>query len=319
MASAGTGYKEFARGEMTEGRGRRPGQVGGGGGGGIFGSAAGPSERVAESVPFVSSGESPLQLFEIERASAYFVTGGLVAVHSEGRDRHAIWDALARKQVYATSGRRTLLWFDLLTPDGSLPMGSTTRRSSLPRFRVRAAGSFEQKPGCPDHAIDALGPERIQAICHGECYHPGDARRPISRIEIVRIRPQLSADEPLAGLVEDPWRSFPCPGDGAGCVVEFADSDFAEARRDAVYYARAIEAPAQLIHGNDPLRCRYDENGKCVEIDACGSATPADDDCLSEAEPRAWSSPIYVDYAGDDGDLRRGGGVETQLSLAKGR
>jgi len=319
MASAGTGYKEFARGEMTEGRGRRPGQVGGGGGGGIFGSAAGPSERVAESVPFVSSGESPLQLFEMERASAYFVTGGLVAVHSEGRDRHAIWDALARKQVYATSGRRTLLWFDLLTPDGSLPMGSTTRRSSLPRFRVRAAGSFEQKPGCPDYAIDALGPERIQAICHGECYHPGDTRRPISRIEIVRIRPQLSADEPLAGLVEDPWRSFPCPGDGAGCVVEFADGDFAEAKRDAVYYARAIEAPALLIHGDDPLRCRYDESGRCVEIDACGSAAPVDDDCLSEAEPRAWSSPIYVDYAGDDPDLRRAGGVETQLSLVKGR
>jgi hypothetical protein len=72
-----------------------------------------------------------------------------------------------------------------------------------------------------------------------------------------------------------------------------------------VYYARAIEAPAPLIHGNDPLRCRYDESGRCVEIDPCGAGAPIDDDCLSEAEPRAWSSPIYVDYERNDPDAAR--------------
>jgi hypothetical protein len=298
-ASPGTGYKEFARGDMTEGRGRRPGQPEAGSSG-IFGSDSGASEPVAESVPFVSSGESPLQLFEIERGSAYFVTGGLVAAHSAGRDRHSIWDALERKEVYATSGRRTLLWFDLLTPQGpSVPMGSTVARDSLPRFRVRAAGSFEQKPGCPDYALEGLGPDRIESICRGECYHPGEARRPITRIEVVRIRPQNRPDEPLDGLVEDPWRSFPCPADGNGCVIEFGDTDFVDAKRDSVYYARAIEAPTPMIHGDDPLRCRYDASGRCVEIDPCAANTPADDDCLSEAEPRAWSSPIYVDYGAD--------------------
>jgi hypothetical protein len=295
MASPGTGYKEFARGEMSEGRGRWEGQPTGIGS--LFGSAMEASEPAAESVPYVSSGESPLRLFEIERASAYFVTGGLVAVHADGRNRNAIWDALQRKEVYATSGRRTLLWFDLLTPAGSLPMGSTTRLATLPRFRVRAAGSFEQKPGCPEHSIAALGSERLASICHGECYHPSDLRRPISRIEVVRIRPQVREDEPLDGLVEDPWRTFPCPADGSGCVIEFADTEFGESQRDAVYYARAIEAPAALIHGNDPLGCREDASGRCVEIEPCGARTPREDDCLSEAEPRAWSSPIYVDYA----------------------
>ncbi|MFP6641438.1 MAG: DUF3604 domain-containing protein, partial [Myxococcota bacterium] len=250
-ASGGSGYKEFARGEMSDGRGRRPGQLTPTNG--VFGSSSDAPEPAAESVPFVSSGESPLQLFEIGRGGAYFVTGGLVAVHSEGRDRQAIWDALDRKEVYATSGRRTLLWFDLLTPEGSSPMGSTLRQDSLPRFRVRAVGSFEQKPGCPEHALDALGPERIAAICHGECYNPSDDRRPISRIEIVRIRPQIHEDEPLEGLVEDPWRTFPCPADGNGCVIEFADADFEDARRDTVYYARAIEAKDALIHGANPL------------------------------------------------------------------
>ena len=295
-ARGGTGYKELARGEMTDGRGR----VGDRnvGGGGLFGSSNEADEPVAESVPWVSSGESPLQLFEIERASAYFVTGGLVAVHSAGRDRDAIWDALERKEVYATSGRRTLLWFDLVDGTDRIPMGSTTTRSEAPRFRVRAMGSLEQKPGCPDHVVQALGRERVDRICRAECYHPSETRRPITRIEVVRIRPQLAPDEPLEGLVEDPWRVLPCPADGSGCVVELADADFADSGRDAVYYARAIEAPDQLIHGENPLGCRYDELGRCIEIDPCGVNTPREDDCLGEAEPRAWSSPIFVGHAG---------------------
>jgi hypothetical protein len=265
---------------------------------GFFGSSNDADEPVSESVPWVSRGESPLQLFEIERASAYFVTGGLVAVHSEGRDRDAIWDALQRKEVYATSGRRTLLWFDLLGGADSLPMGSKTERAEAPRFRVRAIGSFEQKPGCPEQVVASLGEARVDDICRGECYHPGAKRRPITRIEVVRIRPQIAADEPLDGLVEDPWRVLPCPADGSGCVVEFADAEFADSGRDAVYYVRAIEAAAPLIHGSNPLGCRFDAQGRCVEIEPCGANTPYEDDCLSEAEPRAWSSPIFVDHAG---------------------
>jgi hypothetical protein len=293
-ARAGTGYKEVARGEMSDGRGARDG--GGAGSNPMFGSAADRSEPVSESVPFVSAGESALQLFEIERGSAYFVTGGLIAVHSEGRDRNAIWDAMQRKEVYATSGRRTLLWFDLIDGMSSIPMGSKTRRETMPRFRVRAAGSFEQKPGCPDYAVDSLGQERVDHICQGECYFPSDTRRPITRIEVVRIRPQNREDEPVEELVEDPWRSFPCPADGSGCVIEFADVDFAKTGRDTVYYARAIEAPDSLIHGSNPLGCSDDDAGTCISIDPCGMNTPADDDCLSEAAPRAWSSPIFVDY-----------------------
>jgi hypothetical protein len=293
-ASPGTGYKEVARGEMTDGRGRRPGQeprVPGAFGGSTDG------EPVAQSVPWVSSGESPLQLFEIERASAYFVTGGLVAVHSSGRSRESIWDALERKQVYATSGRRTLLWFDKIDGGQLLPMGSKAVQSTLPRFRVRALGSFEQKPGCPEHSRTALGEERLEAICQGECYHPSDERRPIERVEVVRIRPQVHPAEPVDGLVEDPWRVLPCPADGQGCVVEFSDPEFAGAGRDAVYYVRAIEAAAPTIHGDEPFGCERDASGKCLSVTPCGMNAPASDDCLSLAEPRAWSSPIYVDHA----------------------
>ena len=294
-ARPGTGYKEFGSGEMTDGPSAE--QRGRAGGTGIFGSSNEADEPTAESVPWEGHVGSPLQLFEVERAAAYMVTGGLVAVHSAGRDRDAIWDALQRKEVYATSGRRTLLWFDLVDDTSSLPMGSTTQRSANPRFRVRAMGSFAQQPGCPDHVVEALGEPRVDHVCHGECYHPGSERRPITRIEVVRIRPQVAADEPLEGLVEDPWRVLPCPADGSGCVVEFADAEFATSGRDAVYYVRAIEASDELISGSNPLGCRYDATGRCVETTPCTSV-PGDGDCLSEAEPRAWSSPIFVDHAG---------------------
>ncbi|MCH2170426.1 DUF3604 domain-containing protein [Myxococcota bacterium] len=294
-ARPGNGYKELGRGEMTEGRGRigdsnqDPN--------GLFGSSNDASEPAAKSIAFHNSGQSPLQLFETERASAYFVTGGLVAVHSAGRDRDAIWNALQRKEVYATSGRRTLLWFDLIDGAEMIPMGATTTRSETPRFRVRAIGSFAQKPGCPKHVVEALGQQRVDQLCLDECYNPSDQRRPITRIEIVRIRPQSFPDEELDGLVEDPWRVLPCPADGLGCVVELADTEFQESGRDAVYYARAIEAPDFLIHGDNPMGCEFDAQGRCVEVTPCGMNTPYADDCLSEAEPRAWSSPIFVNHA----------------------
>ena len=143
-----------------------------------------------------------------------------------------------------------------------------------------------------------MGQQRVDDICLGECYNPSDVRRPITRIEVVRIRPQNSEDEPLEGLVEDPWRVLPCPADGSGCVVEFAATEFEGSGRDAIYYARAIEAPAPLIHGDNPLGCEFDEEGRCVAITPCGVNTPETDDCLGEAEPRAWSSPIFVNHAG---------------------
>ena len=176
-------------------------------------------------------------------------------------------------------------------------MGATVRQATAPRFRVRAVGSFEQLPGCPDYSVRALSPERLDRLCRDECYHPSDERRRITRIEIVRIRPQNRPDEPIGPLVEDPWRSFECAGDPAGCEVGFTDPEFAGAGRDAVYYARAIEEPSLAIHGSDPLRCTRDENGDCVEADPCALRTPRDDDCLAETEQRAWSSPIFVDYA----------------------
>jgi hypothetical protein len=302
-ARPGTGYKEYARRMMTEAAGPR--------------SEAwarrvfpAPGDPEPESVPFdPTSLENAFLATDLERQASFFMTGGLVAAHSAGRDRDAIWDALKRREVYGTSGERILLWFDLLNaPGGELPMGSEARLSETPRFRVRAAGAFKQLPGCPEHSVKALAPERLDRLCRGECYNPSDERRRITRIEVVRIRPQAAPGSAVATLIEDPWRRFECPRDPAGCVIEFDDPDFTVSGRDTTYYVRAIQEPTPAVNAGG-LRCEYDQTGDCVKVHACYGdfRTPYEDDCLTENEERAWSSPIYVNQTGDG---RRETGVE---------
>ena len=297
-ARGGTGYKEVSRHGNTESRERTRGDAGPVAA--LF--RRDPEEPVAESRPFdlETTEISGFQLFETERQASFFLTGGLIATHAGGRNREAIWQSLLRREVYGTSGPRILLWFHLLNPPGSrgaeIPMGSQTEMNTNPIFRVRAVGSFEQEPGCPDYAVNSLNEERLQFLCKGECYNPSDQRRLITRIELVRIQPQNHPDEPVASLIESPWRSFECEPDPAGCSVTFEDPEFATDGRDTLYYVRAIEAPAPGINAAN-LRCEYDEEGSCTKVDLCNDADGLDGDCLAEHEPRAWSSPIFVDFA----------------------
>jgi hypothetical protein len=257
------------------------------------GALGGSGEVAPDPVPIVLD-DLPIAARRFtERQASFYVTGGLVAVHSEGRDRSAVYDALERREVYGTSGDRILLWFDLMNPVvGSAPMGSEAVVGDAPRFRVSAVGSFEQQPGCPDSVHAALDPDRIESVCGGECYHPGDRRRRIEAIEVVRIRAQTRADESLEELIEDPWLSHGCDGHAEGCDFEFEDPEFADLGREVVYYVRALQEPTPAING-DPLRCARDERGACIEARPCESTT-SDDECLSEIRERAWSSPIFV-------------------------
>jgi hypothetical protein len=288
-ARPGTGYKEVARTEFTE---QRFGEMRST----PIGFVSDPPEFSSEPVPFEFNSKlaGPLSAFEVERNASFFLNGGLAAAHSAGRDRDAIWDAMERKEVYGTSGPRILLWFDLLNPPGRgpAPMGSQVELAVNPIFQVKAVGSFEQNPGCGADATSALEPDRLARLCQGECYNPSTERRSITRIEIVRILPQRSPDEQIMGLVQDPWRVVDCEPDPAGCVATFSDESYLREGRDALYYARAIEAPSLAVAA-DPLGCRRDESGRCVQVDPC-FGRPNDDECLSQTEERAWSSPIFV-------------------------
>jgi hypothetical protein len=291
----GTGYKEINRQSFADWWGYRDAASRE-----LFSTDRGAPE--AKSVEVDASKLDVFNILELERQSSYFLTGGLVAVHARGRDRDAVWNAMQRKAVYGTSGQRMLLWFELLNAPNSnglpMEMGAEIEMADNPRFRARAVGSFEQLPGCPDHSVSALSEERLESLCRGECYNPSATRIGISRIDVIRIRPQIEAGEEVSALIEDPWKSFACDSsDRSGCSFEFEDPDYAENGRDTVYYVRALQTPQGVINAGG-LRCELDEQGECARVDACygDDRTEPSDDCLSESEARAWSSPIFVDF-----------------------
>ncbi|MAE96276.1 MAG: hypothetical protein CL910_16615 [Deltaproteobacteria bacterium] len=269
-ARPGTGYKEFGLGAMTDGN--RP----------VPGWARDESGWRARLIRTLSAPG---------RNDAFYYTGGLVAVHAPDRSRESIFAALERREVYGTSGPRIQLWFDLLGASGARhPMGSELRGAGPLRFEVRAAGAHVERPGCPSHVETRLGPERLASLCLGECHFPGDTRHPIDRIEIVRIRPGRALPE----AIQDPWRSFPCRGEGEGCRVAFEDPD--PPAGEVLYYARALQAPTEAV-GGDPLSCERDEAGRCVRAELCVSAgydQPVPEACRAPVQERAWSSPIFV-------------------------
>ena len=242
-----------------------------------------------------------LRSFTSKREGSFYYSGGLVAAHSKGRNRDAVWQALHNRNVYGTSGDRIMLWFDLVnSPDGKVAMGSEVSMQQAPKFQVKALGAFEQIPGCPDYAKDALGIEGINSLCGGECYNPADTRKKISRIEVIRNHPQQAENESISGLIEDPWKTFTCPDNDDGCVVEFEDKEFESNQREVLYYVRAIQAPSLAVNG-DPFHCELDDEGNCTKVNYCSGphAAERDQDCLDMAEERAWSSPIFIDVKSD--------------------
>lgn len=283
----GTGYKEFKRYYMTESRPTTNKNIAE-----MF-LYPNRGEVAPESIP---AAELPrAAMLDRERYASFSLTGGLIAVHSQSRRREDIWQGMKQKEVYATSGPQILLWFDLLNGDKTLPMGSETVTETTPTFRVKALGAFKQNSGCPDYAVGALGADRIDSLCHGECFNPADERRQITRIEVIRIRPQQIPHEPVDGLIEDHWKTFDCPADGNGCEIEFSDEDFSASARDTVYYVRAIQEPTEIING-EPFACEeYSDQGQCLHIKPCNEFEAGE--CLGEGEERAWSSPIFVDFS----------------------
>jgi hypothetical protein len=292
-ARSATGYKQFARTRTTDARGvrspatdawiRR-----------LMGSGDVDPQRPQR---VRANPRSFAALFDKERQASFMYPGGLVAVHAAGRDRDAIWDALSRKEVYGTSGPRILLYFDLLNgPGGRVPMGGEVVMSAAPRFAVRAAGALVQRPGCPQHAREGLGEDDLERLCLGECYHPGERRHIIDAIEVVRIRPQMTAGQPVDDRIDDPWKRFACAPDAAGCAIEFEDEDFVVHGGDAVYYVRALQEATPAING-DTLRPQRDASGRVIATEPCygNYLTDEADDCLAAVRERAWSSPIYVD------------------------
>ncbi len=288
-ARPGTGYKPVARKTNTDAWGPRTQALAA-----IMGM--GPEPKPSQPVYYDQEelqSRASMAMADFERQSSFWFTGGLAAVHATDRSREALFAAMRRRETYGTSGHRILLWFDLLNGAERHPMGSAVTLNEQPFFEVRALGSFKQKPGCPDHAEKGLSAERLTSLCANECDNPSDERRLISRIEVIRIRPQIAGGEDIAGLIDDPFLVHACEPNQEGCSFTFTDPDYGA--RDALYYVRAIEEPTPTINGAT-LGCEFDETGQCIAVNPCfGDYRTGDDEaCAAMAEHRAWSSPIFL-------------------------
>jgi hypothetical protein len=287
-ARPGTGYKEIDRREVTEAAGpidetwRTR----------LMGEPVPPSDEAEHFTLDEILAQPGFRQVHLERQMSFFMTGGLVGVHARERTRDAIWEALRERRVYGTSGDPILLWFGLVGPGEAQPMGAALDLGEAPVFAARAVGAFVQQPGCPSWAVEAAGEERLEKLCMGECFHPTDERRRITRIEVVRIRRQMRDDEAVDTLIDDPFLVLPCPTDAPACEVRFEDRDYPVVGRDALYYVRAIQEPSPAVNA-DGLRC--DDEGNCRPCYGDYRTSP-EDDCLAPTEERAWSSPIYLRY-----------------------
>ena len=110
--------------------------------------------------------------------------------------------------------------------------------------------------------------------------------------------PQEYENQPVEDRIQDPWLVHNCPENEVGCQLTFTDKEFSSSQIDMSYYVRAIEEPSLQIN-TQGVRCEYDSDGNCVSIDICTQdwRKPRNiETCSAIDEPRAWSSPIYIEY-----------------------
>ncbi len=233
-------------------------------------------------------GTTPVQLLTVgdrRRSPAFRNPGGLAAVWAEENSRDSIFDALKRREAFATSGPRIVpRFFGGWDLDPSMcergdfakagyaagvPMGGQLqeppRHSAVPSFAVSALAD----PGIPEHPGGLL--QRIQVVkgwvdAEGLFYQQvfdvaGDA-------------------ENGAGVDLDTCTPTG-PGATSLCAV-WSDPDFDPAI-DAVYYARIVENPS----------CRWSAH-LCLTL----PEGERPDGCTSDQLPRviqerAWTSPIW--------------------------
>ena len=214
--------------------------------------------------------------------------GGLAVLWAEENTRDALFDAMRRREAYATSGPRMVLrafaGFDL-PPD---MCGGGFAETGYARG-VPMGGTLEG-PG------DALG---VAAWALADPGGPGEPGTPLQRLQVVKL--WLDAEGAVGERVVDVAGgdngagvdTTTCETHGRGapqlCSV-WSDPDF-DPRRPALYYVRAIENPT----------CRWSAfvcNAAGVRCDDPGTVGSGYEPCCDDAYPkqiqeRAVASPIW--------------------------
>ncbi len=221
-----------------------------------------------------------------------FGPGGLAAVWAEENSREAIFDALRRREAWATSGPRmvvrTFTGFDL--PENLCTAGDFARKGyehGVPMGGVLAT------PG------GRAGRAKLRVAVSALADPAGEFGAGLDKVEIVKgwiedgeLREKVY---PVATAADGPFRI-----DARACIVERAaapalcgvwtDPDFDPEER-AYYYARVLEQPtcrwSQLACNAAGVRCG--EPHTITEgMDAC-----CDPQHRPTVRERAWTSPVW--------------------------
>ena len=244
----------------------------------------GASPEARQSVPPAGATEWPPAEENTELlAGSQYSASGLAGVWAEANTREHIFDAMARKETFGTSGPRIRVRLfggygysaDMLAaPDlldqayaGGVPMG----------------GDLAGGDGAPSFIAWAMQ-DAISA--------------PLQRMQIVKVWTEAGAaneriyDIACSGGAEPDAATRRCPDNGASvdpatCQTEtgsgaaelktiWTDPDF-DASETAVYYVRVLENPT----------CRWSS------WDAVRNGTPPNPELPEILQERAWSSPIF--------------------------
>ncbi len=215
--------------------------------------------------------------------------GGLAVVWAEENSRDAIFAALRRREVYATSGTRPLLRFfagrgrEVRCGDPNLvpaayadgvPMGGEigpVRGDASPFFTVLALRDpgAEGAPSAPLERLQIVkGWVDADGVSHERTYDVAGAAGSASELDMRTCEPPTGGFDSLCAV----WR----------------DPDFDPSQR-AFYYARLLEAPtcrwSTFVCNDLGLDCSGDMPAEYAEC--CNPSVP------KSIQERAWSSPIW--------------------------
>jgi len=219
--------------------------------------------------------------------------GGLAVLWAEENSRQSLFDAMRRREAYATSGPRITLRF-------FAGFGLAPELCGEPGFAARGyaggvpmGGDLGRPPGGDE-------PLRIAAWALRD---PGGGREPsipLQRLQVIKLwldaagevreRVVDIAGDAANGADVDP-RSCEPRGEGFDQLCQvWTDPDF-DAARPAVYYARVVQNPT----------CRWSTracNAAGIDCTDPGSVRRGFEACCDESTPRsiqerAWSSPIW--------------------------
>ena len=215
--------------------------------------------------------------------------GALMGVWAEENSRDAIFDAMRRRETFATSGPRIEARF---FGSWALPEDLCQRPGSVEHAYdagVAMGGTLSQPPpgAAPHFLVSALRDS-------GTPEHPGTA---LQRIQIVkgwvgendtymqRVF-DVAGNKSDEASVDTRTCETSGPGHDSLCAV-WSDPDF-DASQHAVYYARVLENPS----------CRW-STYTCTALEGDAARPPMCDDprIPKTVQERAWTSPIWVEAA----------------------